>query len=67
MKFNIYIFIISRVGATMVFAPFCRLCRQLTVVGKPIIRYESKGDGSFASTITCDNYLFENILKTREL
>ena len=67
MKFNIYIFIISRVGATMVFAPFRRLCRQLTVVGKPIIRYESKGDISFASTITCDNYLFENILKTREL
>ena len=55
MKFYIYIFNISRVGPFMVFAPFRRLCRQLTVVGKPIIRYESKGDGSFALTITCEN------------
>lgn len=42
MKFNIYIFIISRVGATMVFAPFRRLCRQLTVVGKPSLDMNQK-------------------------
>lgn len=67
MKFYIYIFNISRVGPFMVFAPFSSSTLATNRCWQAIIRYETKSDCPFASTITCDNYLFENILKTREL
>lgn len=67
MKFNIYIFIISRVGAFMVFAPFRRLRWQLTVVGKPSLDMKQKAIAHLLQQLLVKINLLENIINTRDL
>lgn len=67
MRFYIYIFNISCVGAFMVFAPFRRLRWQLTVVGKPSLDMKQKAIAHLLQQLLVKINLLENIINTRDL